>query len=482
MNPEIPNSDKPQSKFDSLLSPLIRLSRNWVSRAGVFIVTAVTVCFIFLLPTMFSGSVSHPYLGILSFVVLPGIFLGGLLLIPFGLYLDRRRGGPQVLEAGERTWSHPMLRQLVVFIGVATVINIVIFSQLTYRAVHFMDSTSFCGGACHQVMAPEFASYQNSPHSRVDCVQCHIGPGAAWEVKAKISGIRQVFKVIFNTYSRPTPAPVHDLRPARDTCEGCHWPQKFATDRVRVVSKYAEDEPNSLTSSVLLMRIGGGHVKKGIHGAHLENGVTIRYRPADDKRQTIPWVERTKAGEAPTVYLAKGAKEEDMQKFELREMDCVDCHNRPTHTYDQPDAGIDRALADGRMNATLPFAKKTALEILKKEYKQDADKDVSAAFIEFYRSKYPDIFAKQKASIESSAENLRAIYSRNIFPDMKVTWGTYPNNIGHMDFPGCFRCHDDDHKSTSGKVIGQDCSACHELLATDEKNPKVLADFGYTNK
>ncbi|MBL8236852.1 MAG: NapC/NirT family cytochrome c [Bryobacterales bacterium] len=475
MNPETPGT-----RFDALLTPLIRLSRNWVSRAGVFIVTAVAVFFIFLLPTMFSGAVSHPYLGILSFVVLPGIFVFGLVLIPLGLYLDRRRGGPQVLEPSERSWSNPMLRRLVMFIGVTTVVNIIIFSQLTYRAVHFMDSTAFCGTTCHTVMQPEFASYQNSPHSRVDCVQCHIGPGAAWEVKAKISGIRQVFKVLFNTYSRPTPAPVHDLRPAQDTCEGCHWPQKFATDRVRVISKYADDEANSVTKSVLLMRIGGGHLRKGIHGTHLEKGVTIRYRPADSKRQTVPWVELTREGEAPTVYLANGAKAEDMNKLELRTMDCIDCHNRPTHTYDMPESGVDRALAEGRISDTLPFAKKTSLELLKNQYKAGQDQQVADSFIEFYRSKYPEMYASKKAVIESSAAGLRAIYNRNIFPDMNVTWGTYPNNIGHMDFPGCFRCHDDDHKAANGKTIGQDCSGCHELLATDEKDPKILADFGYS--
>jgi len=474
--------DKPGRKIDALLSPLVRLSRNWISRAGVFIVTGVVVFFLFLLPTMLTGAVSHPYLGILHFVILPGVFLFGLVLIPLGLYVDRRRGGPQVLAPAERSWNNPILRQLVLFVGVATVINIVVFSQLTYRAVHFMDSTQFCGTACHQVMQPEFASYQNSPHSRVDCVQCHIGPGAAWEVKAKISGIRQVFKVIFNTYSRPTPAPVHDLRPARDTCEGCHWPQKFSTDRVRVISKFADDETNSVTKSVLLLRIGGGHSKRGIHGAHLAEGVTIRYRPADEKRQIIPWVELSQPGQPPSVYLAKDAKLADLEKIPVREMDCVDCHNRPTHTYDQPDSGIDRALDAGRISSKLPFVKKVSLELIKKEYPVNGDQAIASGFIDFYRSKYPDLFASDKAAIESSAASLLALYRRNIFPDMKVTWGTYPNNIGHNDFPGCFRCHDDDHKAQNGKTIAQDCSSCHELLATDEKQPKVLADFGYSNE
>jgi len=475
MNPE-PRA----GRFDGLITPLIRLSRNWISKAGIFIVSAATVFFLFLLPTMLSGSVSHPYLGILIFAVLPLFFLSGLVLIPIGLFVDRRRGGQAILEPRERSWGHPMLRQLVLFIGAATVINIVIFSQLTYRAVHFMDSSTFCGGACHQVMQPEFSAYKNATHSRVDCVQCHIGPGAEWELKAKISGLRQVFKVVFNSYSRPTPAPVHNLRPARDTCEACHWSQKVAMDRLRVIAKYAEDESNSVTKSVILMRIGGGNVKKGIHGAHLAAGVTIRYRPADEKRQTIPWVERSVSGEEPAVYLANGAKMADVEKLAVREMDCIDCHNRPAHNYDMPEAALDRAMVEGRINPALPFAKKAGLEIIKRQFKQDADQEIAAAFVDFYRSKYPAVFDKDRTVVESSAATLRAIYQRNIFPDMKVSWGTYPNNIGHTDSPGCFRCHDDDHKAGKDKTIAQDCSSCHELLATDEKDPKVLADFGYT--
>jgi hypothetical protein len=472
----------PASRFDFLITPILRLSRNWISRAGVFIVTAATVSFLFLLPTILSGSVDHPYLGILAFLVLPGVFITGLLLIPVGLYIDRRRGGTVLLEPGERSWSNPMLRKLVLFIGVATVFNILIASQLTYRAVHFMDSTTFCGTACHQVMAPEFATYQNSPHSRVNCVQCHIGPGAEWTVKAKISGIRQVFKVLFNSYNRPTPAPVHDLRPARDTCEGCHWPQKFGTDRVRVIAKFADDEANTRSDSVLLMRIGGGHSKRGIHGAHLEDGVVMRYRAADEKRQTIPWVERVKQGEEPTEYLAPGAKKENYEKFEVRTMDCIDCHNRPTHAYDMPEPAIDRAIAEGRISPSLPFAKKTGVEVMKKKYAAGQDAQVAAGFVAFYREKYPELYAKEKAAIESAAESVRAIYARNIFPDMKVEWGTYANNIGHVDFPGCFRCHDDDHKSTTGRVIAQDCTSCHELLAMEESNPKIMSDFGYAQK
>lgn len=466
-------------RFDVLLSPLIRLSRNWISRAGVFIVTAATVFFLFLLPSLFSGAVTHPYLGILHFVVLPLIFVLGLLLIPLGLYVDRKRGGNPVLEPAERTWSHPMLRQLVVFIGIATAINIMVFSQLSYRAVHFMDSTQFCGTACHQVMQPEYTAYQNAAHSHVDCVQCHIGPGAEWELRAKISGTRQLFKVLFNSYSRPTPAPVHNLRPANDTCGACHFPGKTFGDRVKVFSKYGEDETNTLTKSVLLLRIGGGRQKTGIHGAHLADGVKIRFRPGDEKRQTIPWVERAKPGEATTVYIATGADPSALEKLPMRDMDCTDCHNRPAHNYEMPEAALDRAMDDGRIDPALPFAKKTGLALLKKGYPAGGEGEIATAFRAFYQSKYPDLLAAKKVTIDAAAANLLAIYRRNIFPEMNVGWGTYPNHLGHMDFPGCFRCHDDDHKSADGKkVIGQDCSACHELVASDEKNPKVLADLG----
>jgi hypothetical protein len=475
-----PNLLKPKNA--GWLSPLIHLSNNWISLAGVVIVTTATVFWLFLLPTTLRGETRNPYVGILAFLTIPGPFFGGLVLIPLGIWLKRRREGRSgILPTGRAvTWQNLELRRLVYFVGATTVLNVLIASQLTYGAVNYMDSVTFCGQTCHTVMQPEFTAYQDSPHSKVECVKCHIGPGAGWFVKSKLSGVGQVFAVTFNTYPRPIPTPVHNLRPARETCEACHWPQKYGEDRIKVISKYADDETNTLTKTVLLMRIGGGNNGIGIHGTHLGRGVTIRYGHSDEARQTIPWVEYEVNGKK-TVYATADAKP-DGAGLTKREMDCMDCHNRPSHSYDLPERALDKAMAAGLISATLPRTKKRATEILKVDYKtrDEAARKIPLAFEQFYQQNYPAVWSGRQAEVMAAAGQVLAIWDRNIFPDMNVTWGKYPVNVGHTDFPGCFRCHDGGHTAKNGNTITQDCNACHNLLAMDEANPKVLTDLGVT--
>src|SRR5579884_3507559 len=262
------------------LVPLVYLSDNWISLTGVVLVTTCTIFWLFLLPVMLSGGPGNPYVGILTYMLLPGAFFASLLFIPLGIILKRRARGITTADLLQAPltfdFRRPEVRHLAGFIIGATIVNIVIASQLSYAATSYMETTQFCGQTCHTVMQPEFTAYQNSPHSRVECVKCHIGPGASWFVRSKLSGVRQVFAVTFNTYSKPIPTPVHNLRPARDTCEQCHWPDRFNGDRLRVISKFGDDEKNSESKTVLLMHIGGGN-GKGIHGVHVGQGVTIRY-------------------------------------------------------------------------------------------------------------------------------------------------------------------------------------------------------------
>jgi nitrate/TMAO reductase-like tetraheme cytochrome c subunit len=463
------------------LSPLIHLSNNWISLVGVVLVTTTTVLWLFLLPVTLKGETENPYLGMLAFLTIPGPFFGGLILVPLGMWLKRRREGRTGIYPPEfptPSWSNPELRKLVYFVGLTTVANVVIGSQLAYSAVNYMDSVSFCGKTCHTVMEPEFTAYQSSPHSRVECVKCHIGPGASWFVQSKLSGTRQLLAVTFKTYPRPIPTPVHNLRPARETCEACHWPQKYGEDRVRVINKFADDEANSLTKTVLLMKIGGGNKGIGIHGTHLGPGVRIRYGHSDVQRQTIPWIEYDGPG-GKTVYRAEGAPA-DGKGLSMREMDCIDCHNRPSHSYKLPERAVDEAMFAGDLSASLPFARKKSVEILKKEYasRDAAAAQIPAALEAFYRGTYPAVYKERQTEVVKTARNLLAIYNRNVFPAMKVTWGAYPNNIGHTDFPGCFRCHDDSHASADGRKVTQDCGACHSLLAMEEPAPKILTDLG----
>jgi len=467
------------------LSPLIHLSNNWISLAGVIVVTTATVFWLFLLPVTLKGETTSPYIGILVFLGLPGPFFTGLILIPLGIWLKRRREGRSGIYPSDfptLSWGNFELRKLSYFFGATTLLNIAVASQLTYSAINYMDGVTFCGQTCHTVMQPEFTAYQSSPHSRVECVKCHIGPGAGWFVKSKLSGVGQVVAVTFHTYPTPIPTPVHNLRPARETCEQCHWPQKYGEDRLEVIPKYASDEANTLTKTVLLMKIGGGNKGIGIHGTHLGPGVTITYGHSDEARQTIPWVRYDNNGKV-TEYATSDAKPNGAG-LTIRTMDCMDCHNRPAHSFDLPERGVDKAMNNGSISPALPFAKKKAVEILKAPYlsREEAKQKIPAAFEKFYQESYPAIWGGRQAEVTASATGVLAVWERNVFPEMKVTWGTYPINIGHDDFPGCFRCHDGSHASKSGDAIQADCNACHNLLAQDEANPKVLTELGIEEK
>jgi hypothetical protein len=457
-----------------LLSPLVHLANNPVSFIGVLLATTGGVAWFFVLPVQLRGIETNPYIGILFFLVFPGMFFAGLGLIPLGVYLRFRLESKWHIlprEFPPINWQNREFRRLALFVGLATAANVVIGGHFTYSAVGYMDSVSFCGQSCHTVMKPEFTAYQDSPHFRVRCTECHIGEGASWFVKSKLSGVRQVFAVMLNTYSRPIPTPVHDLRPARETCEACHWPGKFGGYRLRILTKFGEDDPNTATKTVLLMRIGGGDMIAGIHGVHLGAGVVIEYL-SDPARQNIPWVRYTNGQNQSTEYALQDFKPADAAKLERRVMDCLDCHNRPSHSFELPEQALDRALATGRLPLTLPAIKKNAVTILKTAYQTTAQaaQGIPAALAQAYPDRAPEV---QKA-----ARVLLHIYNRNVFPEMNVQWGTYPNNIGHTYFPGCFRCHDDQHASAAGKTITQDCNSCHQLLAVEETNPEILSKLG----
>lgn len=471
-----PKSDK--SRFREWLSPLVYLSNNALSLIGVVLVTTAAILWLLLLPTMVAGDVDNPYFGILSFALLPAVFFLGLILIPLGIWISSRRGRPVALPPLD--WSNLRLRRLVIFIAVTTLFNLIIGAHLSFSAVNYMESTTFCGETCHTVMKPEFTAYQGSPHSRIECVKCHIGPGASWFVKSKLSGAWQVVAVTFDLYPRPIPTPVHNLRPARETCEVCHWPQKFGADRVRVIPKFAEDEANTETKDVLLMRIGGGASHRGIHGVHLGPGVTIRYAPADEQRQNIPWVQYNDGKGGVRTYQAADAKGELPGGIPLRVMDCMDCHNRPTHAYELPERGLDRLLASGEVSPTLPFIKKTALAVLKKDYasQEQAAREIIAGLETYYRNSQPAVWQQRQPEIARATKAIVALYDRNVFPEMRVKWGTYPNNVGHTDFPGCFRCHDERPEKGGAKTLTQDCNTCHQLLSMDEPDPKILSELG----
>jgi nitrate/TMAO reductase-like tetraheme cytochrome c subunit len=455
------------------------LTLHWVSLAGSMIVITAVLSFLFVLPLQMRGHVDNPYIGIIVFLILPAIFFVGLLLIPIGIYLGKRR---LQKDLGSEVFDRKAaLRRVAWFFGITTLINVILGTQFTYRAVEHMETPQFCGQSCHG-MSPEFAAYQNSPHARVACVECHVVPGAAGWIASKSAGTRQLMETLLNSYRRPIPGAIESNRlvPATQTCENCHWPEKFGSARLRVVTNYAEDEKNTRTQTVLMMIVGGSKFA-GIHGMHFGPGIQIRFAAADAQRQGIPWVEyRNNNTGTIRTFVAEGTNPDSYKNLPVYQMECVDCHNRPTHTFELPERGMNTALALGELSSTLPFVKKKGVELLKTGYgsQKEADEQLPTALADFYRQNYPDVSSARSQDIQQAGQSILAIYKRNVFPDLKVKWGTYPNNLGHTDFPGCFRCHDSSHAEASGATITQDCSACHELIANDEASPEILKTLG----
>ena len=368
--------------------------------------------------------------------------------------------------------NQPGQRSRLAFFISFVVVFVLLSAVGSYRAYEFTDSTSFCGELCHTVMHPEKVAHDHSPHARVSCVDCHVGSGASWYVKSKLSGLRQVVKTVTDTYHRPIETPIANLRPALQTCEQCHWPRRFWGAQLKVFNHFASDEGNTPLQVRLLIKTGGadpmsGQAAAGIHW-HMNIANKIEYR-SDPKRETMPWVRLTDPNGKVTEYTAEGATPAAIAKLEERRMDCIDCHNRPTHIYLPPDRAVDQALAANLISPSLPYAKQQGVQILTADYKTtgEAKAAIAKQIPAFYQEKYPQVASSRAGDIEKMVTELQQIFSDNIFPEMKVDWRTHPDNVGHYYFNGCFRCHDGNHKSSDGKVITKECNSCHTVLTQE---------------
>ena len=463
---------------------IVLLTSHWLSWFGLVLVITAASTWLFFLPAETHAHVENPYKGVVVYLILPFIGFAGIVLTVVGMVLGRRRIRTR-LET-EITDRRRALQRLIVFLVITIGANLVMGTQITYRAVTYMDTPQFCGAACH-AMKPQYLGHQDSNHASVECAECHIAPSAGGWIKAKMNGTRQLWQTITNTYPRPIPSALESghLVPSKQTCERCHWAEKIVATRLLLIPHYADDERNSDSYTALMMLVGGSRMQ-GIHHAHFAGGYEIRYAAADAKRETIPWVERrnVRTGETKT-YLAAGTTAEKASGLAKHVMQCVDCHARPTHAFASPDRALNRALALGQLSPTLPFIKKQGLALLQASYSSSADaaQKIPAAVAGYYKETYPEVYAQRKADVEAAGQALLAIYNRNTFPDLKVKWDTYSNNLGHTDSPGCFRCHDAAHTTTDGKTtIGQDCASCHQMLAVQQVAPEILKTLGVWNQ
>jgi nitrate/TMAO reductase-like tetraheme cytochrome c subunit len=460
------------------LSKLREWLRNPISLVGFALAVVALGNFLFLFFIDLTSQHPSPYVGILAYMIVPVFLITGLFLIIFGVWYDRRKRRQQpehVVRYLRIDFNDPNQRGVFAFLFTFIVAFIGLSVVGSYKAYEFTDSVQFCGQLCHSVMAPEFTAYQLSPHARVACVDCHVGAGATWYVKSKLSGARQVFATAFKTYPRPIPTPVHNLRPAAQTCEQCHWPKKFYGAQLKVFTHYSSDEKNTPRQIRMLINVGGGDpatgAPEGIHW-HMNIANEITYVATDEKRQVIPYIHVKDVQGRVTEYFAKDSPltKAQIAQADKRLMDCVDCHNRPTHIYVPPDLSVDNSLLARRLDASLPFLKQQAVSALTSNYETtDAAMQGIAKSIEsFYETKYPDMAKSKQLEIRNAIDELQRIYRNTTFPEMKLNWQTHPNNIGHFYFNGCFRCHDGQHLSADGKVVTKDCQTCHTVLSQQE--------------
>lgn len=472
-----------------LFGRLFNYANNGLTIAGIVLTTISGILITVFLIAQMLGGYNNPYIGLFAYVVLPMIFVLGLIEIPIGMWRRRRKLLREGATEEEMTafprldFNDPNMRRVWTIVILLTALNAVLLGAASFFAVEEMETVEFCGETCHTVMQPEFTAYQDSPHSRVACVDCHIGPGASWFVKSKLDGLRQVWHTAIGTYMHPITTPLHTLRPARETCEQCHWPNKHHGDKLRIFSRYGTDEENSPSYTAMLLRTGGGSLDigraGGIHWWHIYSDNRIRF-VSDETREEITWVELTTPDGEVRTYTRDGDEApSDETVSSSRIMDCIDCHNRPTHTFHSPPKAIDWIIDTHTELRELPYYKRQAVEAMEGEYESHSAgmATVREAIVEFYSTEYPDIAAGQPDLVNEGAELAAQAYGKSVFPAMDTNWETHPNHIGHDDFPGCMRCHDDEMTTADGKyTIPMDCETCHVFLLEDSSE---YPEFAY---
>jgi len=438
------------------------------------------VCLVILELARLLGIITSSYAGLVTYMLFPALFVIGLILVFIGWYRTKRITGKSTRELIEERFDNDVVKcnvfgsRLARTITLLTLANIVFLGGISMRMLHFMDEPVFCGTACHSVMNPEWVTYQKSPHSRVACVQCHVGEGAGALIDSKLNGLWQMVSVTFDLLERPIPTPVHQLRPARQTCEKCHWPEKFYGTRLKTITHYQDDSASTPLYTTLNLKVdaGSAHSRSGIHW-HVAKENEVRYSSIDDERERITWVDVRRPDGSFHRYTSKDVVASENQASFVRAMDCVDCHNRATHIYENPAQAIDDRIQRGVLDKSLPFLKREALQAITGGYpdEQAAMEGISNHLYGYYQRHYPKLAGSKSILIDSAITVLLDIYARNVHSEMNIDWGAYRSYIGHVGDGGCFRCHNPQLVDDAGNSISDDCALCHSLLSNDHERP-----------
>ncbi len=461
------------------------LFRNYISFAGALLVAASLASIFLLFLIELTKAADNPYLGIATYVILPAFLFLGLLIIVAGMLIERRRRrrSPEskITPYPKIDLNDPRQRRIAFSLVGISFVFIFMSAFGSYRAYEYSESVEFCGKTCHSVMKPEHVAFMATSHAKIRCVDCHVGHGAESYARSKLNGARQLYSLAFNKFSRPITTPVHNMRPANETCEQCHWPSKFYGSQLKTFNHYAHDEKNSLRQTRMLINVGGGNPDSGpVAGIHWHMGLgnEVSYIATDKHRQTIPWMQvKDRQGNVTEYYdRTKPLRAEQISSGDRRRMDCIDCHNRPAHDYLPPDVALDQSFAAGRLDPSLPYLKRQAVAALNQPYatEDEAVKAIGVSLDGFYRTNYSDLYREKGDMVNVAVRETQRIYKTYFFPEMKTNWETHPNNIGHLYSSGCFRCHDGEHVSNTGKVISNDCNVCHTVLSDSARPASML--------
>jgi hypothetical protein len=465
------------------------LLHNYISFAGMAVAFASVASIVLLFMIEFTSATENAYLGIMTYVILPGALIFGLFIIFLGVLYERRRRRKltpeEIADFPVLDFNNPTRRRQFLVFLCGSLLFLFVSAFGSYRAFEFSESVAFCGETCHTVMKPEFVAYNVSPHAQVKCVECHVGGGAEWYVKAKLNGVRQLYGVITGHYSKPIKTPVRNMRDANETCARCHWAEKFHGDKLRVFNYFGYDEKNTQNQVRMLVKVGGGSARNGdasgIHW-HMNLSNEISFISTDEQRQNIPWVRMKDADGNITEFMTKDANltQRQINQAPKKSMNCTDCHNRPTHIFLSPDKAVDQSLATNKIDRSLPFVKAKAVEVLSKQYKTESEAldSISSGLEQYYKTQHTDLYESKRNSINLMITEVKRIYGTYFFPEMKTDWRAHPNNIGHFNTQGCFRCHDGKHFSNKGKVIRNECSICHTTLDQNFGGKSTIPENG----
>jgi nitrate/TMAO reductase-like tetraheme cytochrome c subunit len=431
--------------------------------------------------------------GYAGLALLPALGLGalGTSLVVVGWLRERRRQRRGERSSFYDTWvvdPWAVVRRrglwfvpLVVAAGGLVLLGV---SAGTFGVVEYSESNTFCTQACHSVMGPEAMAYQDTAHSRVPCVQCHVGAGPEGFLAAKLGGLRQLYALATDSVARPIPTPIHGGRIDRELCESCHAAERDAGVEARAYTYFLSGEDVDPVRVAMILKVGG--ISNGImpgEGVHYHMQISrrVEYVARDARRNEIAWVRVTEQDGTQREYESDSSPLSDDERAALKvhAMDCIDCHSRPAHRFAPATETVNRALEAGLLSRDLPSIKEVAVSALDGGYETTADAlvGIEEHLREFYEEEYPEVVEDRSDELDAGIATLRTLYRRTIFPEMKADWRAHPDRSGHLDAPGCFRCHNDEMLDADGDAIPLECSSCHAVLAQDDETIETMEEF-----